>query len=220
MGPPGAGKGTQAARIAGKAGIGWVSTGDLFREHQKNNTELGRRAKYYMDRGGYVPDDDVIEMIRDWITAPERARGFILDGFPRTLAQAEALDRLLEDGRTIDRVLYLDVSPQVMKDRLNARRVCRSCRATYRMDSSPQVTAGKCETCGGGLYQREDDKPEVIERRIQVYAGETEPLVDYYRRSGKLTQVDGDGSIEKVWEKVWKELAAGVGARTTQPRAS
>ena len=198
MGPPGSGKGTQAARIAERLGVTRVSTGDLFREHRQRGTELGRLAQSYMDRGEYVPDDVTIKMILDWVRAPEQSQGFVLDGFPRTLAQAEALDGALEEEGGIDLVLYIRVSEEELMSRIAGRLLCRRCQAPYHMRSSPPSEPGKCDRCGGELYQRDDDKPDVVKNRIQVYIRETEPVAGYYRRKGKLMEIDGEGSIEGV----------------------
>jgi adenylate kinase len=198
LGPPGAGKGTQVARIAAALGVTRVSSGDLFREHQQKGTELGRLARSYMERGALVPDDVTIKMIMVWINSPEQARGFVLDGFPRTLAQAEALDVELEGRGGIDKVLYINVSQEELMRRLTGRLICRQCQTPYHKDFSPPKAAGICDKCGGELYQRDDDKPEAVKKRIQVYVEQTEPLVKYYRKAGKLKEIDGKGSIEDV----------------------
>ena len=198
MGPPGSGKGTQAARIAEKLGATMISSGDLLRDHQQRNTELGRLARTYMERGVYVPDDVTIKMIIEQISAQEQSKGFVLDGFPRTLSQAAALDRELEAKGGIDKVLYIKVSGDEVTRRLSGRIVCWRCQTPYHMDSSPAMESGKCDRCGGELYQRDDDKPEVVKKRIQVYIDETEPVVQYYRKAGKLEELDGGGSIDEV----------------------
>ena len=198
MGPPGSGKGTQATRVAEKLGVTQVSSGDLFRGHQQRDTELGRLARSYMERGVYVPDDVTITMIMEWINAPGQSGGVVLDGFPRTLAQAQAIDRELEDRGGIDRVLYINVSQEELTRRLSGRLICRRCQAPYNAHSSPPEESGKCDRCGGDLYQRDDDKLEVVTKRIQVYMDETEPVVQYYRQAEKLTEVDGEASVEEV----------------------
>lgn len=200
LGPPGAGKGTQAARLAARLGVTRVSSGDLFREHQQRDTELGRLARSHMERGVLVPDDVTIRMLMDWVNAPEQARGFVLDGFPRTLAQAEALDRELKGKGGIDRVLHIVVSRDELMRRLAGRLICRRCQTPYHQLSSPPEEAGRCDRCGGELYTREDDKPEAVRKRLQVYADQTEPLVHYYRQAGKLGEIDGEGSVEAVEE--------------------
>ena len=198
LGPPGAGKGTQAARLGSKLGVTRVSSGDLFRQHQREGTELGRLAGTYMERGVLVPDEVTIKMVMEWINAPEQANGFVLDGFPRTLAQAQALGRDLEEAGGIDKVLYIKVSMDELTRRLSGRLICRQCQTLYHQHSSPPTHPDECDRCGGELYQREDDKPEAVKKRFQVYAEETEPLVQYYRQAGKLTEIDGQGSIAEV----------------------
>ena len=207
LGPPGAGKGTQASRLAARLGVERVSSGDLFREHQERDTELGRLARSYMERGVLVPDDVTIRMVMDWINVPGRERGFVLDGFPRTLAQAEALERELEDRGGIDKALYIRVAPDELERRLTGRLVCRGCQTPYHEDSSPPREAGTCDSCGGELYQRGDDKPEAVKKRIQVYADETEPLIEHYCRAGKLEEIDGQGSIETVGRSLAEVVA-------------
>ena len=206
LGPPGAGKGTQAARIADALGVSRVSSGDLFREHQRNETSLGKLVRSYMDRGVLVPDEVTIKMIMEWINAPDRSRGFVLDGFPRTLGQANALDAELEDRGGIDKVLFINVQKDELVRRLSGRLICSACQTPYNMHSSPPREADKCDRCGGELYQREDDRPDAVTKRIQVYAEETEPLVQYYREAGKLEEIDGEGSIDSVG----RELVASV----------
>ena len=198
MGPPGSGKGTQAARISEELRITKMSSGDLFRDHQKRDTELGRLARSYMERGVYVPDDVTIGMVREWIDAPEQRRGFVLDGFPRTLAQAEALDTQLESNGGVDRAVYIKLDQEELVRRLSGRLVCRGCQRPYHHESSPPEEPGACDDCGGELYQRDDDRPEVVKTRIEVYLRETEPVVEHYRATGKLREVDGGGSIEEV----------------------
>ena len=198
MGPPGSGKGTQAAHLAEKLGVESVSSGDLFRDHRRRDTELGRLAQSYMDRGDYVPDDVTITMVMDWIDEPDHAEGFVLDGFPRTQAQAETLDQALESRGGIDRVLFISVSEAELIRRLTGRLVCRQCQASYNLSSSPLTREGRCDACGGELYQREDDSAEVVTNRIQVYGRETRPVVEYYRAAGKLREIDGEASVQSV----------------------
>ena len=198
LGPPGAGKGTQAAMIAEGMGVPRVSSGDLFRDHQSRNTELGRLAKSYMERGVYVPDDVTIRMVMDWIEDHEDRGGYLLDGFPRTLGQAEALDEAVEDRGGIDIALNIRVGTDELVRRLSGRLICRVCQAPCNRDSSPPMVEGRCDACGGELYQREDDRPEAIGKRLETYFEETEPLVDYYRRAGILREVDGEGTVDEV----------------------
>ena len=207
LGPPGSGKGTQAAGIARELGVTLVASGELFRDHQRRGTELGRLAGSYMERGVYVPDDVTIKMIMERLDAPERKNGFVLDGFPRTLAQAQALDRELDREGGIDVVLYIDVPRDELTRRLTGRAICRDCQTPYHEQSSQPARAGRCDRCGGELYQREDDKAEVVDKRIQVYVRETEPVVDYYRQANKLKEIDGEGSVTEVGEA----LIAAVG---------
>lgn len=198
LGPPGAGKGTQAVRVEEKLQVPRVSSGDLFRDNQNRETELGLLARSYMERGVLVPDDVTIKMVMEWINEHLDAGGFLLDGFPRTHAQAEALDRELEGKGGIDVAVYVAVPMDELIRRLSGRLVCRKCQTPYQLDSAPPQRAGKCDRCGGELYQRDDDKPEAVKKRIQVYLEETEPLVEYYREAGKLKKVCGIGSIEEV----------------------
>ena len=198
MGPPGSGKGTQAANLASGLAIHAVSSGDLFRDHQRRNTELGQLARSYMERGVYVPDDVTIGMITEWISDPGHAAGFVLDGFPRTQAQAQALDEALSCRGGIDHVVFIRVSDDELVQRLGGRVICAQCQRPYNLNSSPPETSGRCDECDGELYQRDDDKAEVVARRIEVYNQETEPIVDYYRQSGNFAEVDGEQSVEEV----------------------
>lgn len=198
LGPPGAGKGTQAARIAEKLQVTRAASGDLFRGNIINNTELGRLAKSYMDRGVLVPDDVTIRLVMDWLDSPEQSKGFVLDGFPRTLGQAEALDRVLVDKGGINRVMYINVPEAELIRRLAGRYICRICQTPYHESFSPPRQAGICDKCGGEVYQRDDDKAEVVGKRLEVFFKETEPLVDYYRLAGNLKEINGEGTIEDV----------------------
>ena len=197
LGPPGAGKGTQAARIADELGVTRAASGDLFRDNLRNETEWGLLAKSYMDRGDLVPDDVTIRLVMSWISAPEQSGGFVLDGFPRTLPQAEALDSALEPGG-IDRVLYVNVAEDELVRRLAGRFICRNCQAPYHAITSPPKEEGKCDDCGGELYQRDDDKADVVKNRLDVYFEETEPLVGHYSRSGVLREINGEGTVDAV----------------------
>jgi len=198
FGPPGAGKGTQAARIAEILVVPRVSSGDLFRDHQNRETELGNLAKSYMEKGILVPDDLTIRMVMEWIEAHKDRNGFILDGFPRTHVQAEALDEAMTDQGGIDRALNIDVGKEELVRRLTGRIVCKKCQAIYHLVSSPPRMDSECDSCGSALHQRDDDKAEAVERRLDVYFEETEPLVKYYRQLGKLRQVSGEGSVDEV----------------------
>lgn len=198
LGPPGAGKGTQAARVADELGVTRAASGDLFRENLRNETELGLIAKSFMDKGALVPDDVTIRLVMSWISAPDQGEGFVLDGFPRTLPQAEALDSALETSGGLDRVLYVNVAEDELVRRLAGRFICRVCQTPYHEIASPSKEQGKCDDCGGELYQRDDDKAEVVKRRLQVYFEETQPLVGYYRSSGVLREVDGEGAVDDV----------------------
>ena len=198
LGPPGAGKGTQAAMLAEDMGVPRVSSGDLFRDHQSRNTELGLLAKSYMERGVYVPDDVTIGMVMEWIDGQEGRGGYLLDGFPRTLAQAEALGEAVKDKGGLDIALNIRVETEELVRRLSSRLICRGCQTPYSRDPSRTTVEGCCEACGGGLYQREDDRPEAIGKRLETYFEETEPLVGYYRQAGILREVDGEGTVGEV----------------------
>lgn len=199
LGGPGAGKGTQAERLSGALGIPQVSTGDLFRENLRNETELGLLAKGYMERGELVPDEVTVGMVRERLSRPDAAKGAILDGFPRTIAQAEALGSLLADlGFKLAMVPYIKVPEEVLLARLAGRWTCRGCGAMYHELFSPPQQAGVCDRCGGELYQRPDDTPETQKHRIEVYFEQTAPLIDYYREKGLLVDVDGQPGIDEI----------------------
>lgn len=198
MGPPGAGKGTQAALLAARLGLKHISTGEILREEVQRGTALGRAAKDYMDRGELVPDDLIIEMLKGRLDG-----NFLLDGFPRTTKQAEALARIA----LIERVLNLRLSEEETVRRLSARRVCAECGRNYNLDSNPPRVPGVCDACGGRLIQRDDDTPEVIRRRYRVYEAQTAPLREFYRRRGLLVEVEGGGAIEEVFQEALRLLA-------------
>lgn len=207
LGAPGAGKGTQAKRLAQAMDLVQVSSGDLFREHLKNRTELGRLAQGYLDRGALVPDDVTIPMVTERLAQPDCARGAILDGFPRTTAQAEALAGwLVARGKRIGAVVQLRVSETALVRRLSGRRTCRAVGHIYHVDWHPPAAPGMCDVDGSELYQREDDRPETVARRIQVYLEQTAPLVEYYRRQGLLVEVDGERAAEDVTLDLQKRL--------------
>ncbi|MGC9333190.1 MAG: adenylate kinase [Anaerolineae bacterium] len=199
LGAPGAGKGTQAERLSENLGIPQVSTGDLFRENLKKETELGLLAKQYMERGELVPDEVTVAMVRERLSRPDAAKGAILDGFPRTIPQAEALEGLLHDmGTGLDLVPYIEVPEDMLLARLAGRWTCRRCGAMYHELYSPPQEPGVCDKCGGELYQRPDDTPETQKHRIKVYFEQTAPLIDYYRDKGLLVEVDGRPGIEEI----------------------
>ncbi len=200
MGPPGAGKGTQAKRLAAELGLPHIASGDIFREHVQNDTELGRLAKPYMDRGELVPDDITIAMVVERLSRPDCAHGALLDGFPRTVPQAQALDvRLAELGWCIQAVPYIRVSEEVLLRRLAGRWICRNCGAVYHIEFRPPAKAGVCDKCGGPLYQRPDDRVETARHRLEVYFRQTEPVLKYYEKQGLLVEIDGEQSIEEVY---------------------
>jgi adenylate kinase len=199
LGPPGSGKGTQAERLKEQLGLPHVASGDLFRHHISNQTELGRLAKGYIDRGELVPDDVTIAMVRERLQQPDCDEGVILDGFPRTLPQAQALDEILASrGRALSGVLYINVPDEELVRRLSGRWLCRRCQTPYHVVFSPPAQEGVCDECGGELYQRDDDRPETVRARLRVYHEQTAPLIDYYRRASLLVEVDGAGDIETV----------------------
>ena len=197
LGPPGAGKGTQAANVAEHLGVPKVASGDLFRDNTRRGTELGQLADSYMKKGALVPDDVTIRMVMDWIATEAKGGGFLLDGFPRTLGQAEALDIEL-NGAAIDRVLYVRVSEEELIRRLTGRVVCRKCGHTYHKIFNPPLTEGECGECGSELYERDDDKPEPVKKRLEVFFAQTAPLIDYYQNKDLLKEIDGEQSIEAV----------------------
>lgn len=208
LGAPGAGKGTQATLLVEKLGLVHVSSGDLFRENLSKKTELGILAKSYMDKGELVPDEVTIRMVIDRLAQPDCAKGVILDGFPRTLAQAEALDKALsEQGNKIALVPYIHVSDDVLLRRLSGRWTCKQCKAVYHEIYSPPKVMGVCDACGGELYQRLDDTPETQRNRIDVYMKQTQPLIEYYQSTGLLVKVDGEGDVESVQSALLKVIA-------------
>ena len=210
LGAPGAGKGTQAATVAGKLNLAHIATGDMFREAQKQETELAKQARSYMERGELVPDEITIQMVLERITAPDCEHGVIFDGFPRNLKQAEALDEVLgKQGKMIGSVVYIKVSEVELLERLGGRWICRQCQTPYHMVNSPPRTPGKCDRCGGELYQRPDDTPETVKERLRVYFAETAPLIKHYTRAGKLLEVGGEGSVEDVRERILASLGKG-----------
>lgn len=207
MGPPGAGKGTQAEALVVKYNIPHISTGDIFRSALREGTPLGLEAKEYMDRGQLVPDDLVVSIVVDKLESLGSGSGFLLDGFPRTLPQAEALDRRLKDlGGGLDAVINIEVPPQVIVERLTGRRVCRQCSSTYHLKHNPSQVRGICDTCGGELYQRDDDSLETVQERLDVYNRQTQPLIKHYQEQGLLLSVDGTKEIPAVLEAITAAL--------------
>jgi adenylate kinase len=203
LGPPGAGKGTQAKVISEKLGLAHISSGDLFRENLKNQTELGKLAQGFMNRGELVPDDVTIAMVQDRISRPDCAKGALLDGFPRTPAQADALGKMLAKlGARVNGVPLIAVAPEILIERLTGRWSCPTCGRVYHEKYNPPREAGKCDDDGGLLFQREDDKPATVEKRIRVYTEQTAPLIEYYQSRGLLMEIDGTQPIEIVSEKL------------------
>jgi adenylate kinase len=210
LGPPGAGKGTQAQLVSKKLGLPHVSSGDIFRENLKAETELGKLARGFMDRGELVPDDVTIAMIRERLSRPDCAPGALLDGFPRTPAQAKALDTMLAElGGKVDVVPYINVPEAVLVERLTGRWTCRAQGHVFHEKYNPPEKAGRCDFDGSELYQREDDKAETVINRIRVYLNQTMPLIDHYRRNGVLVEVDGTQPIEGVSADLLAALPAG-----------
>lgn len=203
LGAPGAGKGTQAANIARKLNLVHIASGDLFRQALEQGNELGLQAKAYMEKGMLVPDEVTIRMVLERVSAPDCEPGAILDGFPRNLKQAEALDKALtEQAKAIDRVVYIKVSEEELLKRLSGRWICRNCQTPYHTINSPPKVRGKCDNCGGELYQRPDDTAEAVKKRLQVYFVQTTPLIRYYTQAGKLLEVDGEGGVDKVSKRI------------------
>ncbi|MEG9194681.1 MAG: adenylate kinase [Candidatus Methanoglobus sp.] len=203
LGAPGAGKGTQAKFIVEKYGIPQISTGDMLREAVAKGTELGKKAKEFMSQGRLVPDEIVIGIVKERLRQKDCEWGFILDGFPRTIAQAEALDRIMaEMGRKIDAVINISVPEEEIVRRIVNRRICRECGAIYHLIYDPPKRPGICDKCGGELYQRDDDREEVVRQRFAVYRKSTQPLIDYYRKRGVLYEVDGTKDIESVKSEI------------------
>jgi len=210
MGPPGVGKGTQATDLAAYMGVPHIATGDLFRDASRHGSPLGRKAQSYMERGELVPDELTIALLLDRLKQPDAMGGALLDGFPRTVPQAEALDRSLPArGRAGGRALYLRAPRDVLIDRLSGRWLCRQCQAPYHETFSPPTEDGVCDRCGGDLFQRADDQRDTITRRLDVYLEQTVPVVDYYRAKGVLAEVDGDQEIPTVQQHLRKAVDGG-----------
>ena len=209
LGAPGAGKGTQAKKIAAKYDIPHISTGDIFRANIKNGTELGNKAKTYMDQGLLVPDELVVDLVVDRVQQDDCKNGYVLDGFPRTIPQAEALDKALaEFGDKIDYAVNVDVPDENIINRMSGRRACLNCGATYHIVYNPSKKEGICDTCGQQLVLRDDDKPETVKKRLSVYHDQTQPLIDYYKNEGILAEVDGTKDMEEVFQDIVNILGA------------
>jgi len=207
MGPPGAGKGTQATRIASFCEIPHISTGDIFRAAISEGSELGRQLKGYLDAGQLVPDEVTVAVTRERLEKPDCRKGFLLDGFPRTIPQAEALDEILKElGISLDLVLNISVRPEVLLERLTGRRICRKCGATFHLLYQPPSKENVCDRCGGELYQRSDDTAETVSERLDVYKKQTAPLLEFYERRSLLREVDGEPPIDAVWAEIEKLL--------------
>jgi len=203
LGAPGAGKGTQAVMLSEKLKITQVASGDLFRQALQKETELGKKAKVFMEKGQLVPDEITIQMVLERLGSPDLKNGAILDGFPRNIKQAESLDKAMAaKKKKIDKVVYIKVSEKELLKRLSGRWICRKCQAPYHEVDSPPKVKGKCDRCGGELYQRPDDNPETVKKRLKVYFGETMPLIDYYKKAGKLLEIEGEGSTDEVNRRI------------------
>ena len=209
LGAPGAGKGTQAKQIAAKYEIPHISTGDIFRANIKEGTELGKKAKAFMDKGELVPDELTCDLVVDRISKPDAANGYVLDGFPRTIPQAESLTKALsERGEAVDYAVNVDVPDENIINRMSGRRACLNCGATYHIVYNPSKKEGICDTCGQQLVLRDDDKPETVKKRLSVYHDQTQPLIDYYKNEGILAEVDGTKDMEEVFQDIVNILGA------------
>ena len=209
LGPPGAGKGTQAKLLVERLKIPQVSTGDMLRAAVKAGTPLGQEAKQYMNRGALVPDAVIIGLVRERLQQPDCSRGYILDGFPRTVAQAEALEKTLAGLQaSLDSVVSLEVPTEDLVLRIAGRRTCRNCGAMYHVRFSPSKTDGRCDACGGPTYQRDDDREETVRRRLAVYAEQTAPLISFYEARGLLRRVPGTGEIAEIFQRIIAALSA------------
>lgn len=210
VGAPGAGKGTQADILCKQFNLLHLASGDLFREALSKGTDLGKQAKAYMEKGLLVPDDITIKLIQEKINGLEKGQGVLLDGFPRTLEQAKALDKNLKaQNKQVDRTALIDVSQEELLRRLSGRWICRQCQAPYHLQSAPPKITGRCDKCSGELYQRADDTVETVKKRLEVYSAQTSPLIDYYRQAGKLIEVKGEGEPQAVGKKLITALKAG-----------
>jgi len=203
LGAPGSGKGTQAEKLCRAFDVPHVATGDLFRENLRNETDLGKLARSYMERGDLVPDDVTVAMVKERLSRPDTANGFVTDGFPRNRFQAEAFTEMLQImGRLLRGVIYFKVSDQEIITRLSGRLICRNCQTPYHLTFNPPTQEGVCDACGGELYQRADDRPETVKVRLETYRRQTAPLIDYYKSAGVLVEVDGEGDLSAVTERM------------------
>lgn len=209
MGPPGAGKGTQAEKLVELYQIPHISTGDMFRKAQKDGTELGLKAKSYMEKGQLVPDEVTVGIVKERLAEEDCKDGFLLDGFPRTVQQADALDGILKElNMALDRVINIEVDKSFLVDRLTGRRVCKACGATFHVINKVPKVEGVCDKCGGELYQRNDDKIETVSSRLDVYAAQTAPLIEYYQSKGIMSSIDGSRSMENVLADIRSALGS------------
>jgi len=207
LGPPGAGKGTQAAGIAEKYSVPHISTGDIFRKNIKEGTELGKKAQDYMNQGLLVPDSLVVDIVEDRLMEDDAKSGFLLDGFPRTVNQAEALDKVLSKMSTsLNKVVNIKVDSGILVERAVGRRICRACAATYHIKFNAPSVESVCDKCGGELYQRDDDNEATVSKRVKVYLDETSPLINYYAKRGKIVEIEGEQDIDKVFADIVKAL--------------
>ncbi len=207
LGPPGAGKGTQAETIVNEFKVPHVSTGDMFRKNIKEETELGKKLKAYLDKGMLVPDELTVEIVKDRLLQDDCKNGFLLDGFPRTLEQADALDKVLSEmGTKLDRVINIQVDPKLLVDRAVGRRICKDCGQTYHLVFNKPTKEGICDKCGGELYQRKDDTEETVANRINVYQEQTQPLIEYYTKKGIILDINGEQPIDKVGSDIISNL--------------
>ena len=208
MGPPGAGKGTQAANIVAKYGVCHISTGDMFRSAIKNGTEMGKLAQQYMENGKLVPDSVTVGIVKERLSQTDCSeKGFLLDGFPRNLDQAHSLDTILEElGYNLDAVINVSVDNEILINRIIGRRICRKCGATYHIEFNKPTVEGVCNECGGELYIRKDDTKETAETRLNVYSSQTQPLLDFYAERGLLVEIDGDQAVNKVFDDIVEKL--------------
>jgi len=211
LGAPGAGKGTQADILSQEMDLPHIASGDLFRQALEERTEIGLLAKSYMDKGELVPDEITIKMIMERINQSDCAAGCLFDGFPRTLHQAEVLDKSLKErGKSIDKAIYIEMPSEELVKRLSGRRLCRVCQTPYHIINSPPKTPGKCDKCGGELYQRSDDKEETVKERLNIFFAQTVPILDYYKKQNKLTKVNGNLGMQGVAREIISALKAGV----------